>query len=95
MKIVTLRTTNQTKGKQMKKFILVKKSDGERGQNGKKKIYEIVQEGTRVVMMWGKAEELKKQESTKVFATERQAIWFATDKQWEKMNKGYELVASL
>jgi predicted DNA-binding WGR domain protein len=79
----------------MKKFILVKKSDGERGLNGKKKIYEIVQEGTRVVMMWGKAEELKKQESVKTFPTERQAYWFALDKQWEKQNKGYELVASL
>ena len=95
MEITTLRTTKQTKGKQMKKFILVKKSDGERGQNGKKKIYEIDQEGTRVVIMLGKAEELKKQESTKVFATERQAYWFALDKNWEKQNKGYELVASL
>jgi predicted DNA-binding WGR domain protein len=85
----------QTKGKEMKKFILVKKSDGERGQNNKKKIYEIVQEGTRVVMMWGKAEELKKQESTKFFATERQAYWFALEKQMEKENKGYELIASL
>ena len=46
-------------------------------------------------MMWGKAEELKKQESTKIFATERQAYWFALDKNWEKQNKGYELVASL
>ena len=79
----------------MKKFILVKKSDGDRGLNGKKKIYEIVQEGTRVVMMWGKAEELNKQQNVKTFATERQAYWFALDKQWEKQNKGYELVASL
>jgi hypothetical protein len=46
-------------------------------------------------MMWGKAEELKKQESTKFFATERQAYWFALEKQMEKENKGYELVASL
>lgn len=79
----------------MKKFILVKKSDGERGANGKKKIYEIVVEGTRVVMMWGKAEELKKQQNVKYFQTENQAYWFALDKKYEKQDKGYELVASL
>jgi predicted DNA-binding WGR domain protein len=79
----------------MKKFILVKKSDGDRGQNGKKKIYEIVQEGTRVVMMWGKAEELSKQQNVKYFQTETQAFWFAREKNWEKQSKGYELIASL
>jgi predicted DNA-binding WGR domain protein len=88
-------TTKQTKGKEMKKFILVKNSDGERGQNGKKKIYEIVQEGTRVVMMWGKAEELSKQQNVKYFQTETQAFWFAREKNWEKQGKGYELIASL
>jgi predicted DNA-binding WGR domain protein len=80
----------------MKKLILVKNSDGQRGANGKKKIYEIVVVDNRVITSWGKAEELQKQQTqTKVFASSQQALWFAFDKQMAKEAKGYELVASL
>ena len=84
------------KGYKMKKLILVKNSDGQRGANGKKKIYEIVVVDNRVITSWGKAEELDKQQTqTKVFGSAQQALWFAYDKQWSKQAKGYELVASL
>ncbi len=76
----------------MTKMILASRSQGERGQNGKKKIYEIVVDGTRVIVRWGKAEEDKRQSQTKFFQTEWQAKSFAQDKKWEKIEKGYELV---
>lgn len=76
----------------MQKTVLVHKSQGQRGQNGKKKIYEIVLDGNKVVLSWGKAEENARQTQTKWFANEVQAKWFAFDKKIQKMDKGYELV---
>lgn len=73
----------------MTKTVLVATSDGERGQDGKKKIYEIVVEGNTVTMMWGKAEEARRQTKREFFANAFTAQMFATDKKWEKVNKGY------
>ena len=38
------------------KWVLVKESDGERGLDGKKKSYEIVLDGRKVTVTWGKFE---------------------------------------
>jgi predicted DNA-binding WGR domain protein len=73
-------------------MILASRSQGERGQNGKKKIYEIVVDGNRVIVRWGKAEEDTRQTQTKWFQSEWEAKSFATNKKWEKIDKGYELV---
>lgn len=84
--------TEKKVGTEMTKMILASRSQGERGQNGKKKIYEIVVSGTCVIVRWGKAEEDKRQSQTKWFNTPYQAEMFAHDKKWEKIDKGYELV---
>lgn len=76
----------------MKKTVLVHKSQGQRGQNGKKKIYEIVLDGNKVILSWGKAEENARQTQTKWFATEWSAQDFAFTKKCEKMDKGYEVI---
>ena len=73
----------------MKKFILVKKSDGERGLNGKKKIYEIVVVGQTVTLMWGKAEEARRQTQREWFTNAQTAQMFANSKKWEKIGRGY------
>ncbi len=75
----------------MKKIVLVSKSEGNRGNEGKKKVYEIVVEGNKVTVSWGMAEKTNRQSKTEWFGTAIQADWFATDKKWEKVNKGYEV----
>jgi predicted DNA-binding WGR domain protein len=75
----------------MTKIVLVSKSQGTRGDNGKKKVYEIVVEGNKVVVSWGMAEKANRQSKTEWFGTELQATWFASDKKYEKLNKGYEI----
>jgi predicted DNA-binding WGR domain protein len=75
----------------MKKIVLISKSEGSRGQAGKKKIYEIVIEGNKVTFSWGKAEEAQRQTQTKWFATEWSALNFANEKKWAKVEKGYEV----
>lgn len=75
----------------MKKIVLINKSTGQRGQEGKKKIYEILIDGKRVTLSWGKAEEGKRQTKTEWFAYEWQAINFAEEKKWAKQDRGYEV----
>jgi predicted DNA-binding WGR domain protein len=75
----------------MTKIVLISKSEGQRGQNGKKKVYEIVVEGSKVTVSWGKAEEAQRQTQTKFFGSEWQATNFANEKKWAKQDKGYEL----
>ncbi len=75
----------------MKKVVLVSKSTGQRGQQGKKKVYEIVVDGNVVILSWGKAEEALRQTQKKVFANSTLADWFAFDKKCEKLDKGYEV----
>lgn len=75
----------------MTKIVMISKSQGERGNEGKKKVYEIVVEANKVTMSWGMAEKPNRQTKTEWFATAIEANWFATDKKFEKVNKGYEV----
>ena len=44
-----------------KKWCLLKTSDGERGTNGKQKVYEVIVEGSKVITVWGMAEKTQRQ----------------------------------
>lgn len=74
-----------------KKIVLVCQSEGSRGQNGKKKIYEIIVNGNSVVLRWGKAEEDTRQSKTEWFVSAYQATNYADNKKWEKLSKGYHI----
>jgi len=73
------------------KWCLLKESDGTRGANGKKKVYEIVVDGNAVRTSWGMAEKPARQSSTQWFPTESHARQFALTRQYDKMAKGYKL----
>jgi predicted DNA-binding WGR domain protein len=73
------------------KIVMISKSEGNRGQSGKKKVYEISITNNTVTVSWGMAEKPARQTSTKSFANGFQASLFATDKQYEKLAKGYEI----
>jgi predicted DNA-binding WGR domain protein len=74
-----------------KRWCLIKESDGERGSNGKNKIYEVTVSGTKIVMSWGMAEKLSRQTKTQELYSESYARQLAFMKVQEKLNKGYEL----
>ena len=77
----------------MKKWILVKKSDGERGNAGFKKIYQVIVEDNKVITSWGKAEETSPQgKQVKAFAFPYQANAFAYEKVEAKRTRGYEVI---
>jgi len=81
-----------TKGKPMnKKWCLLKTSDGERGSNGKQKVYEVIVDGTKVITVWGMAEKTQRQTQTKQVYSESYARQLAFQKVQEKLDKGYEL----
>lgn len=75
--------------------VLVARSQGERGQYGGRKAYKIyvrtVSENTWCVFMsWGKEEMPNSWMCTeKIFKTEQQAVQFAWDKFYDKIDKGY------
>jgi predicted DNA-binding WGR domain protein len=73
------------------KIVLVSSSTGERGNDGKKKIYEIVVIDNKVVLRWGKAEEETRQTQTKWFGYSAAAKNFAMEKMIAKLDKGYEV----
>lgn len=73
------------------KWCLLKESDGARGANGKKKVYEITIEGTVVRTSWGMAEKRARQRGARWFSSETAAHQFAMNKRYEKLAKGYEL----
>lgn len=75
----------------MSKTVLVSRSEGERGQDGKKKIYEIVVEDNYVTVAWGKAEESRRQSQRRWFANPFYAKMFADEKKYEKLGKGYTI----
>jgi predicted DNA-binding WGR domain protein len=77
------------------KWCLLKVSDGDRGANGKKKVYEVVITGTTVTMSWGMAEKPSRQTKTMTFASEGQARQEALNKVWEKRSTGYALAYSV
>jgi predicted DNA-binding WGR domain protein len=73
------------------KWCLLKVSDGARGDNGKKKVYEIVVDGTTVTMSWGMAEKPSRQTKVMHFVSEGRAYQEALNKMWDKRGSGYEL----
>lgn len=85
------RPPQMTKGNTMSKIVLVAGSDGERGQDGKKKVYEIIVEDNFVTLMWGKAEEARRQSKRTWFSNHSYAQMFANEKKWEKISRGYSV----
>jgi hypothetical protein len=78
-----------------KKWCLLKESDGTRGALGKKKIYEVVLDGSIVRTSWGMAEKPNRQTEVKHTYSEIYARQLAGMKVQEKLEKGYELVYSV
>lgn len=75
----------------MKKWCLLKTSDGQRGANGKKKVYEIVLDGTVLNTSWGMAEKASRQKAVQRFYSEASAKQAASLKLQEKLERGYVL----
>lgn len=74
-----------------KKWCLLKDSDGTRGANGKKKIYEVSVSGSIVRTSWGMAEKGNRQQQVQNTYSESYARQLAFMKVQEKLDKGYEL----
>ena len=62
-----------------------------RGQNGKKKVYEIVVSGATLRCEWGMAEKSSRQSSTQVFYSHQAALSAAYEKLRSKRQRGYEV----
>lgn len=60
-----------------------------RGQNGKKKVYEVTLDGTTVTFEWGMAEMTRRQRQVRTFSTTQAAINAAYDKVGAKLDRGY------
>jgi predicted DNA-binding WGR domain protein len=74
-----------------KKIVLVNDSEGVRGAIGKKKVYEILVEGNKVTLSWGMAEKSNRQTKVEWFGNANHAEAFATEKQWSKVDRGYQI----
>ncbi len=77
------------------KWCLLKSSDGQRGANGKKKVYEVRIDGFTVICEWGMAEKGQRRSSVTKFYSEQGAMRFATEKVASKIYKGYEVAYSV
>jgi predicted DNA-binding WGR domain protein len=75
----------------MTKWCLLKTSDGARGANDKKKVYEVTLDGSTVRTSWGMAEKSARQSATVVYYSEGHARQEAMVKVQEKLGKGYVL----
>lgn len=78
-----------------KKWCLLKTSDGVRGQIGKKKVYEVILDGTKVRTVWGMAEKDSRQTQVHNYFDVHYARQAAAIKVQEKLAKGYELAYSV
>lgn len=74
-----------------KKWCLIKTSDGARGVAGKKKVYEVILDGTKVRTVWGMAEKDSRQTQVKNFFDPHYARQFAAMQVNAKIDKGYVL----
>jgi predicted DNA-binding WGR domain protein len=72
-----------------KKWVLLSESDGARGDNGKKKVYEIVVKDNMLFTSWGMAEKSTRASSTKFFGSNNAAMSEALEKLSAKTAKGY------
>jgi len=79
----------------MKRWCLLKDSDGGRGAIGKKKMYEIVVEGNRMTTLWGMAEKPNRQTKVMTYAHEQDALYAAKSRIFEKCDKGYVVAYSV
>ena len=78
----------------MKKWCLLKGSDigpMGRGQNGKKKVYEVIVDGSVLRCSWGMAEKINRQSSVQVYHSIQSAMSAAYEKVYAKRDKGYAL----
>lgn len=66
-----------------------------RGQNGKKKVYEITISDNVLRCEWGMAEKPARQSSVRAFATSQQALNAAYEKMSSKIERGYEVAYSV
>ena len=78
----------------MKRWCLIKESDGNRGLIGKKKMYEIEVIQNRMTVSWGMAEKRNRQMKTELFSNVQAALFAANKRIWEKRDKGYVLAFS-
>jgi predicted DNA-binding WGR domain protein len=77
-----------------KKWSLLKASDigpMGRGQNGKKKVYEVTLDGTTVTFEWGMAEMTRRQRQVRTFSNSQAAINAAYEKVGAKLDRGYSV----
>lgn len=77
------------------KWCLLKESDGARGAIGKKKVYEVILDGTKVRTVWGMAEKDSRQTQVQNFLDPHYARQWAAIRVQEKLSKGYELAYSV
>lgn len=73
------------------RWCLLKDSDGARGAIGKKKIYEVILDGSTVRTTWGMAEKSQRQNQSLSFITDQSARVAAVAKVNSKIAKGYRL----
>jgi predicted DNA-binding WGR domain protein len=81
-----------------KKWALLKNSDCgpmNRGQSGKKKVYEVTVTGNTLICSWGMAEKVQRQTSTQTFITSQRALAAAYEKVNSKIDRGYEVAYSV
>lgn len=74
-----------------KKWCLLKNSDGDRGLAGKKKIYEVTVDGTKVTYSWGMAEKSTRQTFVDYGYNNTAAFQLAMMKVNYKIENGYEI----
>ena len=75
-----------------RKWSLLKQSDSGpmgRGQNGKKKVYEITVDGATLITEWGMAEMTRRQRQMRTFSSSQAALSAAYEKLDAKVGRGY------
>lgn len=73
------------------KWCLLKTSDGARGANGKKKVYEVLLDGSTLRTSWGMAEKTQRATAVATYYSEGRARQEALLKVQQKLDKGYVL----
>ena len=73
------------------KWVLLNTSDGDRGQSGKQKVYEVLVTGTTVTFSWGMAEKTARQTKMACHYSEAAAYQTAIGQVMAKIDKGYRL----
>lgn len=72
---------------------LISRSQGQRGQFGYRKVYQIVQRDNRVIIYYGRAElpSYQRNRIEKEFASVAKAKAWAIEQMFKKLDKGYEM----